>query len=87
MGPTGKTIRTAYLLWLVGGVVGAHRFYLGSRGPARAMAGVFLLGVVWLLFGIGLFILAGLAVWMVVDLFLIPGLVRRANGKMTGSGQ
>lgn len=53
----------AYLLWLVTGLLGGHRFYLGRVGTATAQ---FLTG-------------GGLLVWWAVDAFLIPGQVREHN--------
>ncbi len=64
--PGGSVVRSvgiAYVLWLLLGLNGVHRFYCGRIGT----------GFLWLftagLFGIG---------WL-VDLFLVPGLVREAN--------
>ena len=58
---------TAYILWCCSffGVSGLHRFYLG-----KPISGVLYL-CTWGFFGIGQFI----------DLFLIPGIVERANVK------
>ena len=60
-----KSVGTGYLLWAlcVLGVAGIHRFY------ARR----YVTGVIWLLtFGL-------LGIGQFVDLFLMEGLVRRAN--------
>jgi TM2 domain-containing membrane protein YozV len=58
----------AYLLWLLGllGFCGIHRFYVGKP----------LTGLLWLFTG-GL-----LLVGQFIDLFLIPGMVHRANRKV-----
>ena len=60
-----KSAAIAYLLWCLGlvGVAGIHRFY----------AGRWISGVVWLLTG-GLFM-----VGQIVDLILIPGMIRVSN--------
>lgn len=58
-----KSEIVAYLLWLFFGFFGFHRFYLGK----------FFSGVLWLLTG-GL-----LGVGWLIDLFLIPSMVREAN--------
>ncbi|MEE2907264.1 MAG: NINE protein [Planctomycetota bacterium] len=53
----------AYLLWFFFGLLGIHRFYLGRP----------ISGVIYLLTG-GVFLIG----W-IVDLFLIPGMVRMEN--------
>ena len=58
-----KDVGITYLLWLLLGVIGAHKFYLGR--PA--------MGVVYLL-TLGL-----LGVGLLVDLFTIPRQVRAHN--------
>lgn len=54
---------TAYLLWLLAGYLGAHRFYLDREGTAVAQ---FLTG-------------GGLMLWWAADAFLIPSMVRDYN--------
>ncbi|MBD3786792.1 MAG: TM2 domain-containing protein [Sphingomonadales bacterium] len=70
-----RSALVAYLLWFFLGYFGAHRFYLG-----RWISGVIMLA----LFGIGsalAFILVGyiplalVAIWWVIDAFLIPGMI------------
>ena len=58
-----KDVFLAYVLWLVAGIFGAHRFYLGKTGSGLAF--VFTFGF----FGIG---------WL-VDAGLIPNMVHEAN--------
>jgi TM2 domain-containing membrane protein YozV len=60
-----KNCPVAYLLWLVGGfgVLGLHRFYLGR----------WITGLIWLFTG-GLFFIGAL-----IDLILVPGMVRVEN--------
>lgn len=60
------SVAVAYLLCLFLGVFGAHRFYLGKKGS----------GVAMLLCSITLFGLAISGPWAIVDLFLIPGIIR-----------
>jgi len=83
-----KSKRVAYLLWLLLGVLGVHRFYLGLRPSGTGM--VCLACVT----GVTLFLLwdvpdeallvatvtaVPLFVWVLPDAFRIPGLVQTYN--------
>ncbi|HWF76760.1 MAG TPA: NINE protein [Caulobacteraceae bacterium] len=62
----------AYLLWFFLGLLGGHRFYLGRAGS----------GIVILLltiFVIGLFISIP---WVLIDAFLIPGMMRQKRDEI-----
>lgn len=58
----GPSMTLAYVFWFFLGIVSAHRFYLGRPGTA--------------ILQILLFFVAIGFVWLFVDLFLIPGMVR-----------
>ena len=60
-----KSTFVAYLLWILGGlgILGLHRFYMGR----------WVTGLLWLFTG-GLFFVGAL-----VDLFLMPGMIRIEN--------
>ena len=73
-----KSVGIAYLLWFFVGIFGAHRMYSG-RMKSGVTQLVLLLSVVgWLV----------LFPWLLVDLVLIPGMVREQNmqtiSKLTG---
>lgn len=83
-----KSNRAAYLLWLLLGVLGMHRFYLGMKPSGIGMACLACTS------GVTLFILwdvpdeallaatvtvVPLLVWVLLDVFRIPGLVRTHN--------
>lgn len=55
----------AYLLCIFFGALGAHRFYLGRKGSAIAM--LLIVSVIGL---------AITAVWALIDLFLIPSMIK-----------
>ncbi len=74
-----KELTVAYLLLLFLGTVGAHRFYLGRTGSAIGMLSLAILGALTALVLIGFVLLAAVAVWWIVDLFLTPGMVRDEN--------
>ncbi len=58
----GPSVVAAYLLWFFLGFFAAHRFYLGRIGSAivQLVLNMMVVGLIWLF----------------VDLFLIPGMVR-----------
>lgn len=58
-----KSTRVAYAFWLVTGIFGGHRFYLGDTARSIAM----------------LFTLGGLGLWTLADVFLIARRVRAVN--------
>ena len=66
-----KSSGTAWLLLIFFGALGGHRFYLGQIGTGIAMACVWF--VSWFL----LFI--PIAIWILVDLFLLSGMIRSRN--------
>lgn len=64
----GPNVVLAYVFWFFLGIVSAHRFYLGRPGSA-------ILQILTYFIAIGF-------VWWVVDLFLIPRLVRDKQEKI-----
>jgi TM2 domain-containing membrane protein YozV len=76
-----KSLALAYVLWFFFGGLGVHRFYLGRTGTGIAQLLLTLSGAVLTLIGIGLFILAGVGIWLVVDLFLMPAIAREENAR------
>ncbi len=72
-----KSTGVTYLLWFFLGGFGIHRFYLGHTASAVGILVLTLLGfvtffVTWIATGI----------WLLVDLFLIPGMVRNKNNAL-----
>lgn len=70
-----KSVAVGYLLLIFLGFFGAHRFYLGSVGPAVVMLVMCVLMFLTIWIGIGLVFFVILGIWWLVDLFLIPGIV------------
>lgn len=83
-----KSMMVAYALWFFACQLGAHRFYLGRTGSAAGMVCLWLGSLAVIVtsgfniasMGIGLIALLASFIWMIVDAFLIPGMVRDANG-------
>lgn len=61
----GSNVGLAYLLWFFLWFVSGHRFYLGRPGSAFLQI-------------LSYFIVIGF-VWVLIDAFLIPGMVREKN--------
>jgi len=64
----GPSVVVAYLFWFFLWFVSAHRFYLGRPGSAVLQI-------------LSYFVLIGF-VWIFVDLFLIPGMVRQRQNDL-----
>ncbi len=64
-----KSVGVAYLLWFFLGSFGAHRFYSGRTKSALAQVALLISVVGWLV----------LIPWLLIDLVLIPGIVREQN--------
>ncbi len=77
-----KSVLVAYLLWIFLGGIGMHNFYIG-----RIMLGIceIILGLLGFIFifaaGLGVIFLVPLAVLLFIDLFIIPGGIRKSLNK------
>jgi TM2 domain-containing membrane protein YozV len=71
-----KSTGVAYLLWFFLGGFGGHRFYLGKTGTAVAQLIITIVGFFTLI----PLIVTG--IWLLVDLFLIPGIIREHSEKV-----
>ena len=69
-----KSTGAAYLLWFFLGGFGAHRFYLNRIPSAVGQLLLLLLGWIPLFMG-----WAALGVWLLIDLFLIPDIIKQDN--------
>jgi len=74
-----KSPVVAYLLWFFLASFGAHRFYLGQKGTAIAQLVLLIAGCATLVVLIGGVLLFALGIWVLVDAFLIPGMIRKQN--------
>ena len=76
---TKKSDAVAFALLGFLGWAGAHRFYLGKTGSAAAMLIISVLSFFLMFVLIGVFTIWITVIWIYVDLFLIPGMVREQN--------
>ncbi|MER8434121.1 TM2 domain-containing protein [Mesorhizobium caraganae] len=73
-----KSAGVAYLLWFFLGGLGAHRFYLDRTGSAIGQLLLFIFGrMLMVAGGVGAILLVALGIWVLVDAFLIPGMIQR----------
>ncbi len=75
-----KSMLLAYVLWFFLGSLGIHRFYLGATRSAIIILILTILSVVLSVVGVGPLLGLVVIIWLIVDIFLIPGMVRAANG-------
>ncbi len=71
-----KSKGVAYLLWILAGGLGVHRFYLGET-----VTGAILLVITLISFAFPP-LLAVTVIWCLVDLFLIPSMVNKHMEKI-----
>ena len=83
-----KSEPLAYFFWFFLGWLGAHRFYLGDPKTGAAIPITTLLGggllaiapdTVGVLGGVLLF---AVGLWLIIDAFLIPGMIRSRSSKL-----
>lgn len=77
-----KSTLIAYVLWFFLGPFGVHRLYLKRIASGLAMLLLWAVGGTLTVIGIGYLFLAIAGLWLVVDIFLIPGMVRDYNTQL-----
>ena len=77
-----KSAGAAYLLWFFLGTLGGHRFYLGHTNTAIVQLLMTITGWLTVVFVVGIFILVALAIWLLVDAFLIPIMIQSHKEKV-----
>ena len=74
----GKSVLVAYLFFVFIGGLGAHNFYIGRTLLGIIELLLFLVGVVLIsAAGLGLLLFIPLVVLLLIDLFIIPGGIRK----------
>jgi TM2 domain-containing membrane protein YozV len=80
-----KSTGAAYLLWFFLGTFGAHRFYLGRTGTAVTQLLMTIIGWLTVVLVVGIFILIAVGIWLLVDAFLIPGMIQAQKDQVRQS--
>ncbi|SAL87375.1 TM2 domain protein [Caballeronia arvi] len=74
-----KSLVVAFLLWFFLGYLGAHRFYAGKTLSGILQLVMSLIGAALTFAGVGFVLLGVVGIWLFVDIFLLPGLIRNHN--------
>jgi TM2 domain-containing membrane protein YozV len=77
-----KSIGVAYLLWFFLGTLGGHRFYTGKIWTAIIQLLLTIVGGCTAFLGVGFAIIGVVGLWVLIDAFLLPGIVRSHNLKL-----
>ena len=80
-----RSMLVAYLLWFFLGAIGAHRFYLLRIGSGLLMLALTAIGVYFWQDG-GVLAVPCLALWLIIDAIILPGMVRNPPGWRRGLG-
>ncbi len=80
-----KSAVVAYILWFFTGMLGGHRFYLGRTASAIAMLAGTVISAILTVILVGVLGLFVIGIWVLVDAFLIPGMVETHNQKLVSS--
>lgn len=78
-----KSLTVAYVLWVMFGMLGVHRFYLGKNSTGLVMLLLTVIGGFTMIFIIGFFLIGTSAIWWLVDAFQMPGMVRSSSAAST----
>lgn len=80
---TNRSMVLAYVLWYFCAPFAAHRFYLGAIQSAVTMTALFWVGllVMWFVPPLGLVLFGAWFLWVLVDLVLIPKMVRATRAE------
>ena len=80
-----RSVLVAYLLWFFLGWFAAHRFYAGRMVSGLVMLVVSLISWAFTAIVIGYLGLFLIGLWLLVDAFLIPGMISARNRAIIAS--
>ena len=76
-----KDVAAAILFGIFLGGFGAHNFYLDRTGVAIAQLLLTIVGWLTAWFFVGFFLIIGVGIWVLIELFMIPEWVRAENSR------
>ena len=74
-----KSMLVAYALWFLFAGFGFHRMYVGKIASGATMFALLVISFLLFWLGLGFITLGIIAIWELVDAFLIPGWIRAHN--------
>ena len=77
-----KSAGIAYLLWFLFGMLCVHRFYLKQNGTGIAILLLTVFSCLLMIVAVVVFTIFIPAIWVFIDLFLIPGMTREFNSQL-----
>jgi TM2 domain-containing membrane protein YozV len=77
-----RSLAVSYALWFLVGLLGGHRFYNRKFASAILQMISTLFGLLLTLVIVGWFFIGVIGIWVLIDVFLIPGWVKRYNSKL-----
>ncbi len=77
-----KSVVVAYIIWFFLGGLGAHRMYAGRWTSAIIMLGIALVSAVLWLVALGWLTSWIIGLWWLIDVLLIPGMIRDYNNRL-----
>ena len=80
-----RSVLVAYILWFFLGWFAVHRFYAGRTMSGLVMLAVSLVSWALTAVAIGYLGLGLIGIWLLLDLFLIPGMIRSYNREIIAS--
>jgi TM2 domain-containing membrane protein YozV len=80
-----RAVLWAYVLLAIGGLLGAHRFYLRRWGTGLLMLAITLVSLPMALLAFGWAGLFVTILWVLLDALRLPGMVQRTNARLAES--
>lgn len=77
-----KSVIVAYILWFLLGAIGAHRMYAGRWISGLIILAISAVSAVLWIIALGWITSWIVGLWLIIDIFLIPGMIRDYNNRL-----